>query len=172
MMKTCPKCKEEKPLKEYYKNKRESNGHSCYCKKCTIIIFALWRKNNSEKYKQYLKIRKQERKHVNNYMLYRAVHRRVHSTLRNYKKFYTVKELLGCSSVFYEKYIESKFQKGMNWKNFGVNGWCIDHKIPLSAFDLSDKNQQLICFNFRNTQPLWYKDNLKKGKDLFYKIGA
>ena len=38
------------------------------------------------------------------------------------------------------------------------------HKIKsCSKFDLSDLKQQELCFNFSNLQPLWQKDNLKKG---------
>ena len=32
--KFCPKCKKEKPLNEFHKNKRTKNGINCYCKEC------------------------------------------------------------------------------------------------------------------------------------------
>jgi hypothetical protein len=43
-MKKCSGCKTEKPLKEFYKNKRMNDGHSIYCVSCT--------KENSKKYHQ------------------------------------------------------------------------------------------------------------------------
>jgi hypothetical protein len=56
----------------------------------------------------------------------------------------------------------------MNWSNYGINGWCIDHITPISSFDLTDIEQVKMCFNYKNTQHLWAKDNIKKG-DLLCK---
>ena len=50
----------------------------------------------------------------------------------------------------------------MTWNNYGKNGWEIDHIIPCSYFDFSDPEQQYICFNFRNLQPLWKDKNSSK----------
>lgn len=36
-MKYCPRCKETKDFIEFYKNKRQSDGHGIYCKKCQSI---------------------------------------------------------------------------------------------------------------------------------------
>lgn len=36
-MKTCYKCKEEKPLGDFHKNKRKSDGYQNYCKACAKI---------------------------------------------------------------------------------------------------------------------------------------
>ena len=49
----------------------------------------------------------------------------------------------------------------MNWSN--MNQWHIDHIRPISSFNLNDPTQQKKCFHFSNLQPLWAKDNLKKG---------
>jgi hypothetical protein len=72
--------------------------------------------------------------------------------------------LLGCSAGFYRNYLETLFQPGMSWENYG--DWHIDHILPLTSFDLTDKAQQLVAFNFKNTQPLWAFDNLSKGAKL------
>lgn len=48
-MKKCSGCQEEKPLNEFYKNKRMNDGHSIYCVSCT--------KDNSKKYHQRKKNR-------------------------------------------------------------------------------------------------------------------
>ncbi len=49
----------------------------------------------------------------------------------------------------------------MNWDNRRT--WHIDHIRPCASFDLTDPEQQKVCFNFRNLQPLFAIDNLKKG---------
>ena len=55
----------------------------------------------------------------------------------------------------------------MTWDNWG-NGkgkWNIDHKIPLSAFDLVNLEQLSQACHYTNLQPMWAKDNLKKWKN-------
>lgn len=71
-------------------------------------------------------------------------------------------ELVGCDIKYFLKHIESKFLPGMTWENYGLRGWHIDHIKPCAAFDLRDFEQQKECFNYRNLQPLWWVDNLKK----------
>ena len=64
------------------------------------------------------------------------------------------------------KHIESQFTIEMSWDNRGYETWHIDHIRPCESFDLSDKEQQLVCFNYRNQQPLSAKENLKK-RDIY-----
>ena len=80
---------------------------------------------------------------------------------RNQKAGSAVSDL-GCSIPEFKIYIESLFQKGMTWDNWSTHGWHLDHIIPLSSFDLTDREQFLIACNYKNLQPLWAKDNLKK----------
>jgi hypothetical protein len=71
-------------------------------------------------------------------------------------------ELIGCSSKELESYLENQFTEGMTWENYGYYGWHIDHIKPCSSFDLTDPEQQKLCFHYSNLQPLWAKDNIKK----------
>jgi len=68
--------------------------------------------------------------------------------------------LLGCTTEQLKKHIESLFQNGMNWLNYGQ--WEVDHIRPCSSFDLSDPKQQEECFHYTNLQPLWKHDNRLK----------
>lgn len=80
----------------------------------------------------------------------------------------TTKSLLGCDILTFRSYIESKFQSGMSWENYGRFGWHIDHIKACKHFNLSKPQEQRICFNYKNLQPLWWEDNLKKGtKDIY-----
>ena len=85
---------------------------------------------------------------------------RVRAILKNNKNCKT-HELLGCSFEELKAHLESQFVTGMGWNNMGE--WHIDHIVPLAAFDLSLEENQRIAFNYKNLQPLWAKDNLKKG---------
>jgi hypothetical protein len=71
---------------------------------------------------------------------------------------------LGCSIDELRVHLESKFQSGMNWCNYGK--WHIDHIYPLSKADLSDRESLLKVIHYTNLQPLWAKDNLIKGSKI------
>lgn len=62
-------------------------------------------------------------------------------------------------------HIESRFKPGMSWENHGTE-WEIDHAIPVASFDMTQLEEQLQCFHFKNLQPLWKKENRAKGKKL------
>lgn len=71
-------------------------------------------------------------------------------------------ELLGCSIEYFIKYLESNWKEGMNWNNYGYRGWHIDHIVPVVSFDLTCPEQQKVCFNYTNMQPLWAEENFAK----------
>jgi len=73
---------------------------------------------------------------------------------------------LGCSLEELKGHIESLFIEGMSWDNHGKYGWHVDHILPLSSFDLTDREQLLIACNYKNLQPLWAYDNLSKGDKI------
>jgi len=84
--------------------------------------------------------------------LRKAMHRALkrHSN----KKFSRTVDILGCSIPSFRMYLESKFEPGMNWRNYGRRGWHIDHIMPCAIFDLSKPEHQKRCFHFSNLQPL------------------
>lgn len=79
---------------------------------------------------------------------------------RNRRSASTLK-LLGCSIEQLKTHLQAQFRPGMTWDNYG--DWHIDHIRPCASFDLTNPEQQRECFNFKNLQPLWAKDNLSKG---------
>lgn len=85
---------------------------------------------------------------------------------RGYKKESNTFEIIGCGPVELKKYIESMFIKGMSWENYGRFGWHIDHKIPLDSGKTKEEIYKLC--HYTNLQPMWWKDNLEKGKKIIY----
>lgn len=77
------------------------------------------------------------------------------------KKNVSVMSLIGCSLASLKMHLESLFEAGMSWDNYGE--WHIDHKIPFARYDLTDSKQVAEACHFSNLQPLWAKDNLSKG---------
>lgn len=70
--------------------------------------------------------------------------------------------LLGCSVSELVCHLEALFSTGMTWENYG-SVWHIDHKRPITSFNLSDSEQLQACAHYSNLQPLFAKDNLQKG---------
>lgn len=79
----------------------------------------------------------------------------------------SVVEHLGCAMDEYITYLESKWQLGMSWSNYG-NGWHIDHIVPLGT-----NYDNLLLHHYSNTQPLWKKDHIVKTSQdrVIYGIG-
>ncbi len=71
--------------------------------------------------------------------------------------------LIGCSFSDLKCHLESQFSDGMTWKNYGIDGWHIDHLVPIASFDMMNPAEQRRCFHFSNLQPLWATDNMRKG---------
>lgn len=78
------------------------------------------------------------------------------------RKSDSVFELTGCTLSELITHLSSLFTEGMSLDNYGQ--WVIDHIRPVGSFDLTDPEQQRLCFHYTNLQPLWHKDNLKKIK--------
>jgi len=78
---------------------------------------------------------------------------------RGYGKKTKTYIILGEEWEVVKLYFESLFSNGMSWDNYGL--WEIDHIIPLSTSNTEDEVIKLC--HYKNLQPLWKKDNLKKG---------
>jgi len=73
---------------------------------------------------------------------------------------------IGCSGPELIAWIESQFEKGMSWQSWGVFGWHIDHVIPASWFDFTNKDHLYVALNWRNIRPLWAEVNVLKSDSL------
>jgi hypothetical protein len=88
-----------------------------------------------------------------------------HAIRRGEKSGSAVRDL-GCTIAELKTYLESKFLLGMSWGNWSQHGWHIDHILPLSSFDLTDRSEFLKACHYTNLQPLWAEDNLKKSDTI------
>ena len=107
---------------------------------------------------------KNRRKIDSNYRILVNIRTRINLALKRNSKITTTTKLLDCSLEFLKQHLESQFKPGMTWNNYGK--WHIDHIRPCSSFDLSKMSEQKKCFNWKNLQPLWEKENLIK-KDKY-----
>ncbi len=89
---------------------------------------------------------------------------RLHSAISNNSKAGSAVRDLGCSMSELKIHLSSKFLPDMTWENYGE--WHIDHIVPLSRVDLTDRTQFLSVCHYTNLQPMWAKDNISKGNKL------
>lgn len=106
---------------------------------------------------------KHRKKHDSMFRL-KTNHRSLISTVLNkgYTKQSKSRDLLGCTWEFLVDWLKHQFTEGMTMDNYG-SVWHIDHCIPCSWFDLSIIQEQFICFNWSNLQPMYAERNLSKG---------
>jgi predicted nucleic acid-binding Zn-ribbon protein len=71
-------------------------------------------------------------------------------------------KLIGCTSPQLVEHLQNNFEDGMNWDNYRIDGWHVDHIRPCASFDLTDEEQQIVCFNWRNLRPMWAAENISK----------
>jgi hypothetical protein len=167
-VKYCNKCKRTLPLAtSFHKRSNRKNGYKSICKECQkkyprskqcAINKRNYQKKRYHEDQQY-NISKKFRRKVRK-ILKLFLEGKLKSTKDQHRDY------LGCSISYYKDYIESKFQEGMTWENYGVHGWHLDHIIPCTAFDLTDPEQIKKCFHYTNTQPLWAKDNINKSNTI------
>lgn len=121
------------------------------------------------------KIKKQNREYQNlkcqvdiNFKLKKNLRTRLYSSIKSNQKAGSAIQDLGCTISELKIYLESKFQKGMTWNNWGKGNdkWNIDHIIPLSKFNLSNRIEFLKACHYTNLQPLWEVDNREKSNKI------
>lgn len=122
-----------------------------------------WKKNNRTKVNKH---EREKRAEDIQYRLRDNIRSRFRQALRGITKGLGAIKALGCTIEYLKQYLESKFQLGMSWDNYGFYGWHIDHIVPLASFDLTDINQVKKACHYTNLQPLWAEDNLRKGAKI------
>lgn len=93
---------------------------------------------------------------------------RLYSALKKNLKSGSAIGDLGCSVSELKIHLENLFKPGMTWKNWTHCGWHIDHKIPISSFDLTNREHLLKAVHYTNLQPMWGTENMKKSDKLYY----
>ncbi len=175
--KKCNICGLNKQLSDYPRDNTLKTGFRGKCKQCSntecrsyysknkIQISKTRKAYNSlkstqEKVRKYVKNKRQNDIH---YRIKDNLRRRINYAIKHSKKSKSTAELLGCTLQEFKQYIENLWQKGMSWDNYEKFGWHLDHIKPCASFDLTDIEQQKLCFHYSNIQPLWAKDNWSKG---------
>ena len=70
---------------------------------------------------------------------------------------------MDCSFEEFKLHLESQFDDKMNWENQGTY-WHMDHIIPISSAETEEDVYRLN--HYKNFQPLYWEDNLKKSNKI------
>ena len=176
--KHCLVCNEWKVLKEFSKQKKSWDGFQSNCKECKRITHQKKMSTELNRQRKRAQQRKCDRKRIGNgkssayqrkrrredpaFAIVSRLRRRLAHALKAQganKSTGTIK-LLGCTSAFFRSYIEKQFIDGMTWQN--RDKWHLDHRVPCAAFNLLNPSQQRYCFWYKNHQPMWARQNLRK----------
>lgn len=175
------------PKKKYLTEEERKKGRKEYRKKYyhlhkkeEIFNSINYNENHKEKKrlydKKYNKINKEKinertKKYIANktktdinFKLSKNLRSRLTMAVKNNQKIGSAVRDLGCSIPELKTHLESKFQEGMSWDNYGYWGWHIDHIKPLASFNLTDRGNFLKAYHYTNLQPMWAEENFKKGK--------
>lgn len=171
LQKWCKECTREYKRDYRVKNKeRIAESNRAYMRRSEI---ALRTKQNRARYRSNpdVKMREAETQRIRRESLrasaeYRVNHRMsnyMNRSLRSGKAGRSWRSLVGYDLAALMRRIESQFQSGMSWENYGE--WHIDHIIPKSWFyyESTEDWQFKVCWSLANLQPLWASENHAKG---------
>jgi len=156
--KTCLKCEIKKNISEFHKDKYSKDGYQLYCKECRKGYFNYKYRNKWIKKKFiYTKEYWLKKKLSNN------ISTLIYHSLKGNKKGYHWEKIVSYTLKDLMVHLESLFKDGMSWENYGK--WHLDHIRPVSSFKFSSYEDKEFkeCWALENLQPLWAKENLKKG---------
>jgi hypothetical protein len=154
--------KNKDKIKEYYKNYFGENKDkiSEYHKN--------WRGSNRDYSEYKKKYNKKLRSESPKFKLTSNFRTAIWESLRERgsKKTNRTFNLLGYTIEDLVSHLETLFQDGMSWDNYG--DWHVDHIVPISNFNYisSDSKEFMECWSLSNLQPLWKRENLSKNNKI------
>lgn len=177
----CSRCRETKPEESFSRNGQAAcrNYRSYVCQACNRSYLLGYYDRNTDKIKRRARnwAKENPERHRNTTTkadlafwsrpqgkAYKRIKDCLWRAIRQGRKTDKVSQealrLLGVERMSkFIRWIEMQWEPGMNWDNYSPTGWHIDHKVPVSTFDLTDDTQALLCFHYTNCRPLWAKVN-------------
>lgn len=176
--KICFRCKQEKHLRYFAKDKYNIDGFTYDCKSCRQVV-----KREKGKTSQYKTTRRkyENAKRVNDVgfrlkknissMFWRNLNQNCLLSKKQNRTF----EILGYTTLQLKEHLENQFEPWMSWDNYGKaktgadgKAWNIDHIIPQSKlpYDNLEHPNFRKCWALENLRPLEAFENIRKGNKL------
>jgi hypothetical protein len=160
------KWRQENPSKHYLSCLNWRKASSLNTKKANAYANKSYHKHREKRIRHQIEYHRKRIKNDPSYALKICLRTRMRDALRSAAsiKQASVKTLIGCSAQDFKQHIELLFLPNMSWDNRAK--WHIDHSKPISSFDLTTEAGQKAAFHYTNCQPLWARDNLRKGAKI------
>jgi hypothetical protein len=182
-MKICKTCGIEKPPTDFFKQPSTRDGLNSKCKQCQYEYNKLKKYGNSETKKKYyqknksklkaqiMEWNKRKRESDPKFKLSNNIRTLIRESFKRtckgvYNKPSKTESILGCTIPEFISYIESMLKPGMTFENHGAGyeKWNLDHIIPISS--ATNKDDIVKLNHYTNFQPLWFEENMAKGKKI------
>lgn len=158
-----------KSQKTYFIDYRKANKEHIQKYKSNRRNQSFWRIKHNKSQNKYrstesFKIKRKNRLLTDpQYKLSNRMSLLIRRTLRGKKFGRSWESLVGYTAQELKQHLESLWQSGMTWNNYGL--WHIDHIIPESLWQYSSPSDSEFkqCWSLANLQPLWAIANMKKG---------
>lgn len=183
--KTCSTCGRELPVDMFGISKKNPDGRRYECRDCRRKSSRTYAKKNKDKIRNrhkefYLKHKEEIRFELNEhrknkictdsvYRLKMAISDAMRAAMR-YKKTFRentiIENYTGINGTIFKKYLLKTFKDKYGYEWDGVEPVNIDHIIPISA--AKTREEVVALSHFSNLQLLKAKDNIAKGKSLYW----
>jgi len=156
--KRCSICNVDKAVYNFNKKASAADGYDNRCKPCKVEYNRNWVNDNRE----YVRERERNRRVNNpNHRISINMHRRLNHILHRGIYSARTEQIIGLNKPTYLEWLSYNFENEMTWANYGQL-WHIDLVILASAYDLTNEQELLSCFNWKNLRPCLKKDNAAK----------
>ena len=158
----CSVCGEEKPatLEYFHRSKGGKFGVKSECRECRNKKVKQWKKDNRDKINEY-----EKNKHQNDqqFRIRRLLSVGLWRALNNIgqSKNASILDYIGCDIAFLQQHLNNT--KDDSWGDVELH---IDHIIPQSLYDHTNKEEIKKCWNWRNLRYFPKSDNISKGNIL------
>lgn len=172
----------KKARERYHKNREENIANNRRYKEENKEKIKIQRAEYFQKNKELIRIQRKD--YFRNYYLNNKA--KIHEYIRKYRsdnpevkirnnlnsrlldyiyKGKHTEDYLGSPIIQVKSWIESNFEIGMTWNNYGTV-WQIDHTLPISLFNCSDDMDIFVCFNWKNLYPMFSDENKQKNSKI------
>ena len=184
--KECSKCQVEKDISEFNSDNQKKDKLASACRSCNKVsamesywrnaersrerlnLLAKARYKNNPIYAQKQAERMKEKKKNPIFRMNENLACAISTSLKRNTRKLGWEPVVGFTKVDLMKHLESLFQDGMTWENYGRGGWHIDHIIPKSFFQIKECGDDEFkkCWDLKNLRPLWEGENVRKSNKM------
>ena len=164
ILKKCCRCQNSLLKSNFNKNNKRRDGVQNIC----VICFKDY--HNGRKERRSI-LDKERRKTDINFKLVCNLRSRTSKAFKahNVRKTNRTFNLLGCSQLFFKKWINHQLYGSMSLKNY-ASVWQNDHCLPIVSFNLLDENDMKKGFNWINLRPMYRTENISKSNKIDHRL--